>query len=202
MELKLLFLEQSMEYENIPSLQEVIEQINELLQKNYYFSHLLVDGEEVTDDIDSYLSIHMSEINTIEIIAIEALKFINNLLLSAEEYVVRAIPNIKTLSDEFYNNPETTSWNELSNLLEGIQWMVSVVNVIDQSIARPSNWDDSIENVNILVDEFSNLEEALENTDNILIADMLLYEILPVFETMNNTVRLIIDSEGKRNDLS
>ena len=43
--MKLLFQEQSIEFEQVPFTDEVIKSINRFLGNQFYFSHLLVDGE-------------------------------------------------------------------------------------------------------------------------------------------------------------
>jgi hypothetical protein len=200
--MKLLFQQQTIEFEHTPSVEEMIEKINDLLQDRFYFSHLVADGEEILEEPEQYLEQQLANIVSLEIIAIEAKEFINDLLLSAEEYVERSIPHLITLVDMFYNNPSRESWLELGELFEGIQWLSSMIVTVDQSVARPSNWDAVVAPATELQGELGNLEEALENTDTVLLADMLQYEILPVFEIFSLEIKTAIDTEGKRHDLS
>ena len=138
----------------------------------------------------------------LEVIAISAKVFVDDLLLSSEEYTERAIPHITMLFNAFYINPTQENWIELSEVLEGIQWLLSMVEAIDNSIVRPSNWTEVMTPIAGLKEELGNLEEALENTDTVLIADMLQYEILPVFEVLVTEIKGIIDTVGTRHDLS
>lgn len=200
--MKLLFQEQIMEFEQIPFTEEVIESINRFLGDQFYFSHLLVDGKEVLENPEQFLLENIAEVSTLEVIAIPAKEFVNELLLSAEEYTERAIPHIKILFDEFYINPTQKNWIELSEMFEGIQWLLSMIETIDNSIVRPSNWTEVITSVAELKEELENLEDALENTDTVLVADMLQYEVLPVFELLETEIKRTIDTVGKRHDLS
>lgn len=200
--MKLLFQDQIIEFEQTPSTDEVIERINEWLQDNFYFSHLLVDGEKISEDPEAFLVKNIADVTSVEIIAIAAAEFTNDLLLSAEEYTGRAVPYIKTLANDFYTNPSTTNWVDLSELFEGIEWLLTMIKTIDQTILRPSNWNDTQVNATALQKELVHLEEALENKDIILIADMLQYEILPIFEAFVADIRTAIDTEGVRHDLS
>lgn len=200
--MKLLFKEQVIEVEQNSTMEEIIEEINELLGNEFYFSHLIADGQEITEAPEEYLMQHLQEVTELEIIAIEAKQFVNDLLLSAEEYVERAVPHINDLADAFYHNPSQENWLVLNELFEGIQWLASMITAVDQSIVRPINWDAVMEPAKELQEELGTLEEALENTDTVLVADVLQYEVLPVFETVAVEIKIAIDTEGMRHDLN
>lgn len=200
--MKLLFQKETIEFEQSPTMEEVIEQINELMGDKFYFSHLIADRQEVTEAPEEYLLQNLTSITELEVIAFEAKQFVNDLLLSSEEYVERAMPHITDLSDAFYHSPGRENWITLSELFEGIQWLASMITTVDQSIARPMNWDAVLEPATELQDELGELEEALENADTVLVADMLQYEVLPAFETFAVEIKKAIDTEGMRYDLN
>lgn len=200
--MKLLFIEQVVEFEQNLTVEEIIEKINELLGNQFYFSHLVIDGKEVIEAPEDYLLQNLTHITELEVIAVEAKQFVGELLLSSEEYVERAVPHITDLSDAFYHHPNQENWISLSELFEGIQWLASMISTIDQSIIRPKNWDVVVEAATTLQNELGELEEALENTDTILVGDILQYEILPAFETFGTEIKLAIDTEGIRYDLN
>lgn len=200
--MKLLFREQTIEFEQVPFTDEVIESINRFLGNDFYFSHLIVDGEQVLESPEQFLTENLADIVNIEVIAIPVKEFVDELLLSAEEYTERVIPHITILFNGFYTNPTQKNWIELSEILEGIQWLLSMIETIDHSIVRPDNWTEVTAPVVRLKEELGDLEEALENTDTVLIADMLQYEILPVFEGFITEIKQTIDTVGTRHDLS
>ncbi|MEK3994153.1 hypothetical protein MKY29_05305 [Psychrobacillus sp. FSL K6-2365] len=200
--MKILLQEKSIEFAQTPSIAEIIENMNELLQDNFYYSHIIVDGEDIVEDPEIFLEKNIGEITMIEIIAITAKDFINNLLLSSEEYTKRAISHMTLLTDNFYNNPSATNWRDLGELLEGIDWMLSMIKTIDQSIMRPANWNEVLTKTAALQQEFKQFEEAIENNDTVLIADILKYEIQPTFKSFAVIITTAIDSKGKRHDLS
>lgn len=200
--MKLLFQKQTVTFEQTPIIEEVIEKINELLQDQFYFSHLLADGEEILEDPEQFLVKQLVNIDSLEVIAVAAKEFINDLLLSAEEYTERSVPQITELVDEFYNNPSGENWADLSALFEGVQWLTTMIETVNQSAVRPTNWDEVVTSSEALQTELGNLEEALENADTVLVADMLQYEILPVFESFVIEFKTIIDTEGTRHDLN
>lgn len=200
--MKLLFQEQTVELNNDSTIEHVIQHINELLGKEYYFSHLIANGQEVIEAPEEFLARNLTSIKELEVVAIDAKKFINDLLLSSEEYVERAIPHIKDLFEAFYHNPNRDHWISLSELFEGIQWLASMITTVNDSIAKPQNWDAVFEPATEMQEELGEFEEALENADTVLVADILQYEVLPVFEVFAVEIKKAIDTEGMRYDLN
>lgn len=200
--MKLIFQEQEIEFEQVPFIAEVIESINRFIGDDFYFSHLNVDGKEVLERPEQFLIENIADIDTLEVIAIPAKEFINELLLSSEEYTERVIPHLTTLFNDFYDNPTSRNWIELSEIFEGVQWLLSMIETVDRSALRPSNWTEIMVIIARLKEELPNFEEALENTDHILIADMLQYEISPVFEVFLKEMKKTIDRVGTRPNLN
>lgn len=200
--MKLLFQETTVEFEQTPTVEEVIESINALLKNEFYFSHLVVKGIEIWDEPELFLSKELGDIELVQVIAMPAKEFVNDLMLSAEEYVERAIPHIIELFESFYLNPKGNDWTRLAELLEGIQWLSTMIETVANSIACPESWGEVVTSVATLQEELRNLEEALENTDTVLIADMLQYEVLPVFKDIRKLVKERIDTEGMRHNIN
>lgn len=200
--MKLLFQEQTVELNNDSTIEHVIQHINELLGKEYYFSHLIANGQEITEAPEEYLYQNLTSITELEVVAIEAKKFINDLLLSSEEYIERAMPHITDLFEAFYHNPNRDHWISLSELFEGIQWLASMITTVDHSIVKPQNWTAVFEPAMEMQEELGGLEEALENMDTVLVADILQYEVLPVFEVLAVEIKKANDTEGMRYDLN
>ena len=100
----------------------------------------------------------------------EIINLVNETLISANNYIDNAIPIIKELAELFYQQPDDKAWGQLTDLFEGIQWILQTLGHID-----------SINDLDTIVPE---IENAILHRDNILIGDMLLYEIVPIFENM------------------
>jgi len=139
--MKLIFQEQQFKFDKTPSSDEVVEKINELLKENYYFSHFIVDGIEIYEDHEDYLTVNLDRIEKLEVIAKTEKEFLNELLLSAEDYLKRAKPELASLPDGFYSNPSPEIRSSFSQLMEGLQWLDEMLSVIDKSNERPTDWD-------------------------------------------------------------
>ena len=200
--MELIFQEQQFEFDKTPSPDEVVAKINELLKENYYFSHFIADGTGVYEDHEGYLTVNVDRIEKLEVIAKTEKEFMNELLLSAEDYVKRAKPELALLPDGFYSNPSPEIRSSFGELMGGLQWLDEMLSVIDKSKERPIDWDQCMILSESMKAEIVNLSEAVENSDNILIADIIQYEFIPIFESLETEVGKTIDTVGMRHDLS
>src|SRR5690606_4371313 len=178
--MKLLFQYQEIQFEKSLTVEKVMEKVKQLLGDKYYFSHFIANGVEMYEDLEQYLEINLYSIQELRIISKTVREFVNDLLLTAEDYLVRAIPEISLLTHDFYQNPTSESWNKFTQLLDGIQWLIQMTQSINSVHEKPGKWMTYLKRVKLLENELKVLGEAVGNNDNILIADLLLYEILPI----------------------
>ncbi|WP_338655520.1 hypothetical protein V6B14_04940 [Sporosarcina psychrophila] len=200
--MELVFQEQQIKFNKTPFSDEVIETINGLLDEKYYFSHFIADGTEIYEDHEAYLNINLDRIEKLEIIAKTEKEFLNDLLLSAEDYLERAKPELAALVDGFYSNPTAETHTNFGQLMDGFQWLDEMLPLIVNSKERPPNGEMYIELTQTLRTEIAQLEEAVENSDNVLIGDIIQYELLPIFEQLETIIGESIDMVGTRYDLN
>ena len=81
--MKIIFEENFKEYKQMPSSEEVIQAINEMIQDDYYFSHMVIDGVEVYEEPENYL--FEDEIQVFEVKARTKAQFLADVLISAVE---------------------------------------------------------------------------------------------------------------------
>lgn len=200
--MELIFQEQTFEFSKTSSSDEIVAKINELLKGNYYFSHFIADGTAIYDNHEDYLIVNMDRVQVLEVIAKTEKEFLNDILLSTEEYLKRAQPELALLPDGFYSNPSSEIRSSFSQLMGGLQWLDEMLSVIDNSNERPVDWYSCMELSQSLKNEIVNLSEAVDNADNILIADIIQYEFIPLFKSLETEVGKTIDTVGTRHDLS
>lgn len=173
---------------NEQGIQQLIDTINEtLVEKNVYFSHMVVDGEEVFDDPAEYIFNNIEKVQQIYIKVKTIKQFVNNVMVSLNTYTERAIPEIQRLVDQFYQNPSSESWATLEQLLEGIEWIYQTIKNIDRANKTQYKWGEYLKVAATFEVELPNLMDAIENKDTILIADIIQYEILPQFQKVYDT---------------
>jgi hypothetical protein len=174
-------------YENsVKNIDILIQKINEDLEKNkLYFSHLIINGKEVYSDFEEQIMEQITRIEKIELVTKTIDEFINDLTVSLNEYSNRAIPSIKQLTEQFYQSPTEESWGMLQDLLEGLNWVYSTIKSIGNT--ELNEYKEKLLNVaNHFEVELPNLLDAIENHDYILIGDIISYEILPQFESIES----------------
>lgn len=172
---------------NIQSINDIKIKLSEILERTQLFvSSIVVDGLEFDGELDDYIAANGTIINEIQIILISQFQLILEMMSEGERYISRAIPEIERLSDELYKGASGTTWNKFNQLIEGIQWILQLTHTLDQAKeALGSLYHDDMSLVHhTLSTQLGNLEESLQNDDQVLTGDYLLYEILPEFEKL------------------
>lgn len=180
----------------------IISVINEYLQQNdLKLAHLLIDGVLVCDNVSEYLVKNFSDIDKIEVVIFNPKEIVSDTLVMTYEYLTSAIPLIRGLAEEFYQHPEEKTWISLNDLFEGLQWIIESLSKIDNcgdletAISNYEIWNEYVKSVSILHELVPQLEVVILNKDYISIADLLLYEVVPVFESMLEKLIFILPKQ-------
>lgn len=174
----------------------ILEKVNELTQEDdVVFSHLMIDGVDIYEDHENYFNQNFDDIKEIYIVTKSMRKMIWETLQSVNEYLERAVPALQELVDESYEAFSPETWDGVSQLAEGIQWILQFKEFTQNASRQPKNWDEFAKNFDQCVEQFSPLLEAIEAQDTILISDILAYEITPIYEQLlENTKTMLLDT--------
>ncbi|KYG33702.1 hypothetical protein [Alkalihalobacillus trypoxylicola] len=202
--MKLTVNAKNYQYDNdIQVLNDMSAKINqEIEDSGLFFSHFLIDGELVYEGYEDYFIQHIQTIHSVEVILLSTKEMLNGLLLSFEQYLANASPEVNQLVQDFYQNPTAESWLQFERLLEGIQWIAEVVTTIDKHENDIKSWDEYLKGIAQLQVELQQLMEALENKDSVLLADILQYEIIPIFDLLKKLTTETIDEQFERKGIS
>lgn len=200
--MELIFGRQKIDYEKTTPSVEIIEKINELLTEGNFFSHLISDGTEIYEDHEDYLNLNLDRITKLEIIAKTEKEFINDVMISAEDYLERAKPELAALPESFYNNPTNETWTNFEMLLEGAQWLSHMLKFVVGSKERPENWGVYTELLVAMQEELAKLGQELENKDYLQIGNIIRDGIVPNFAALEVEIRHTNDTEGVRENLN
>ncbi|SFQ96882.1 hypothetical protein [Desulfoscipio geothermicus] len=185
------------------SAQKIIEVINQLIRDSGLFlSCLKVNGKDIYNDFEFYIEEHLNTIQVIEVEVKNRKEWLDDMLLSGARYLERSIPAVQQLADRFYQGPSAGTWTQFAQLLEGVEWLVQLIHGMEQNKLLYPGWGTNITVAASFKEALDNLAEAMENSDTILIADIINYEIMPLLESLMVDVQKTIDSEVKRNDLN
>jgi hypothetical protein len=185
-----------------PSANEVIERINESVTEGHYFSHFISDGTEVYDEHEEFLESNLDEINELEVVIKTEKEFMNDVLLSAEEYLQRAIPEASLLANDFQRVPTSETWDRLELLLGGVEWLNDMLKVVCNSKERPSNWEMYQQMTSNMQAELSKLGKAVEKKKSVQISTIIKKGLLPIFERLEKEFGETINLEFVRRNLN
>ena len=203
-------LDKTLEYENRQDvLDAMFKEINKIVNStDLVFSHLIIDGLEVYDDFYDYFLDNIRNIEVVKVVTKTVKETYEEILLSTIDYLERAIPEIGILSNEFYKIPSRESWEKLGDLLEGIKWIMDTFIVIDSNsvlkdvVNSYEDWNMYAKDIYGLNELLKELEEILENSDFVSTADILSYEIIPLFENMKKKLEKLIAEEVEIDDFN
>jgi hypothetical protein len=166
-------------------LDEMLSRMDQtMVDFHIYFSHLIIDGNVVTDDPKSFLEKHLNSIQDIEVCFIDAGQYLIKIIDILQTFLDKALPAIEEIAQEFYMKPSADTWERFNIALDGMKNLIGFV----QNVMNDSALASKLHEISSLGASFYNdlakLLDAAERGDNTLIADILIYEILPFFENL------------------
>lgn len=189
-----------LEFDNDPKItKQIFDTINEYLNKRELkFSHFIIDGISVYENLFTYFTDNINKIEKVEVVLQTITELVNETIITANNYINNAIPLTTELAEEFYQQPDEKTWLKLNDLFEGIQWIIESLTQID-SVKNLSNivnnyeiWNEYVQEVSKLSIVIPELEDVIVGKDIISIGDMLLYEITPIFESMSDKLGFLL----------
>lgn len=198
--MKIHILDKVLEYNNDKSVIDgMLQKIDSILEKSeFFFSHLVVDNVDVYEDYRGYFLDNISYISEVKVVAKTLKELTENIMLTTIDYLNRAIPEIAKLSDEFYKTPTQDSYSMFSDFLEGVTWIIDTTNAIDTNtrikdiVFNYEEWNLYVKDVYSLQEQLVQLEEAIRNEDTVSMADILSYEITPLFKSMKKRLENLV----------
>jgi hypothetical protein len=183
----------------ISAVESTLVEVNQLISESKLaLSCLEIDGIEVYEEYYQYIIDNVENIEMI-VVKIKPLKeMMDDTIVSIEAYVLRAIPEIQQLADEFSQNVSQDSWVKLAQLLEGLQYIVQVITMIMENKDWYHNSEQYGDIHQELVSKLSMLREAMENQDRTSMSDLLIYEMIPFFEELVKEIKRTIVHEQQQ----
>lgn len=206
--MKIYILNKTLEYENNrKTIDNIFKDIEDIISKSeYIFSHLVIDGYDIYGDFNNYFSDNIKSIQEVKVVTKTVKELAQNILLSTIDYIERAVPEIEILANEFYKTPEKETWNKLTQLIEGMNWIMESFTMIDVNrelksiVSSYEEWNLYAKDIHELGELIGEFQEMLENQDFISVADILSYEIVPLFNEMKEKLEGLVCEEVTPND--
>ncbi|KUO70141.1 MAG: hypothetical protein APF81_00400 [Desulfosporosinus sp. BRH_c37] len=190
--------------ENTPeAVRELLQMIDNIREtENCSLNCMIVNGLEIFDDYEDYLLDRLSQVETIQVSTQTHKESLDDALLSALGYLDRALPFIKELASEFYRGASAETWEKFQQLLEAMQWLGEFINKMEEGKHLFASWKSNFSVSFNFSEIVNNLNQAINNSDLILIGDTLKYEFVPLLDTLRMDIQRTVDSEVVRNDLN
>lgn len=195
--MKIILFDQTFLCNNeIKAVDQLFEQlVQSLTETGQGIGCLEVDGVEVYTDFEQYITEHLSSIEVIIIKIKTEKELLDDTLSSVRNYLARAIPEIDKLVDHFYQGVTSETWNTFAQLLDGLQYIMECLDVVTFHNDWYLNAEQFAHAKENLSQKIIMLQNAAESQDRVWLSDVLLYEIIPFFKSLN----IIIDLNISKN---
>ncbi len=183
---------QTFEYRNDRSeLEAMFQKIFSMIDEvDRQLSHLVIDGVEVYDDFETYVEERIDSIRTIDVVAVTIEEYIRDVFQTMHLYLTRALPEIERIIDEFikplpniHGSDSSKCWKESNGSTKLVYWLTEhPKHSLDrQALARIRE---------TLAEQLRQLLQAVEAGDTILIADLIQYEVKPLWKDIMEHVKV------------
>ena len=177
---------------NEASIEQIMKTIEEkAASSEQIFSHLVIDEVEVFDDYVEYMYENLATIKVIQAQFMTLREFMQGILLSASEYLERAIPAVEQLAASVYSSVDTDAWQQIDHLIEGVQWLQQSFDTMDSlpnlanRLSDYEQWNLYSQALRELVESVASLGEPLKFADHVSVSDIMLYEVKPALEKLH-----------------
>ena len=152
-----------------------------------YIRRIWLDDQEFPSDDREALQKKPSDIDSLEVELANLKDLVATNLANALDYLKKLIPGFEQAADLFRTGNEQEANKYYLQILDGIDWFSQVVSVImspdEGETELPDTDDESLEvRQKKLTDLMSQMLEANENQDWVLLADILEYEMVPFYK--------------------
>jgi len=152
-----------------------------------YIRRIWLDDQEFPSDDREALQKKPSDIDSLEVELANLKDLVATNLANALDYLKKLIPGCEQAADLFRAGNEQEANKYYLQILDGIEWFSQVVSVImspdEGETELPDTDDESLEvRQKKLTDLMSQMLEANENQDWVLLADILEYEMVPFYK--------------------
>ena len=169
-----------------PSFQgETMEEVMNAIVKsrqNSYIRRVWLDGQEVSSDSQDILKTSPTSVGLLELELAKLQDLLANNLTNAKDYLVRLIPGFQKAADLFRMGNEQEANQYYLQVLDGIEWFSQVVITIVSTQENKSEEKSLEERQKKLTDLMSQMLEANQNQDWVLMADLMEYEMIPFYK--------------------
>lgn len=117
---------------------------------------------------------------------------------SCRDYLETALPEIRKLGSEFYRIPGAETWSKFGQMTEGLDWIMRMLYSVTANRHLYSNGDRYAEIAERLNNLLAELNNAVQGGDTVFTGDLILYELYPVLESLQEAVEETVSANQAR----
>jgi hypothetical protein len=159
----------------------------EVIDPDLLTTSIAVDGKVLPmKDAKDWADIPLTSVKRIELKTSNWVNLIQNGLKSIKDYIDKLIPALSATSSLFRQNTLIEANKKLSECIDGIQWLLSLMLTVERNMYLRGSVDEQpmTESAEKLTGLLGNIYEAQKKEDLILLADLLEYELSAYFVAM------------------
>jgi len=172
---------------------------SDLFHKNEIVQEVIVDGQLLHEDYNTYILQHISEIEQLELRTIPCEQLIVEMTDELCSYLPRLLGGLDRISEPLYGEPSQDDWERFGQLMEGINWVYQAVETVKSLWERTTEHSSQVTNGFVLyltkiADQLKDIEQAFDTKDYVQIADVIKYELRDIHERLINTLMPQVES--------
>ena len=164
---------------------ETLKEVLDVILKNRedsYIRRVWLDGQEVSSTAQDSLMTSTSSIALLELEVANLQDVLANNLVNVKEYLEKLIPGFQKAADLFRMESEQEANKYYLQILDGVDWFSQVIVTIMQSWGEKLEGQSLEERQKKQTEFMTQMLEANQNQDWVLMADILEYEMIPLYE--------------------
>lgn len=162
------------------SFENILLRISEIIDpENEIISHYNIDGNTYYGTFEDISKLDLLKIDEIVLSVKSKEEFILELTRSIVEYLERAELEIPKVVEDLYAKTSSETWNKMVDLFESLQWLFRAEEVINQTKVKLYQTEKLQKFSQNIKNSLTEIEASIINKDELMIADLINYEILP-----------------------
>lgn len=155
--------------------------IASIQQQGRVVSEIIIDDHDVTGELESYIQMNIERIQAIHIHSMTREEMFATLYQDTVDYMARIVQATDSISEVFYGDSDDQKWDYLSQLMNGFGYVIQSLQMIAAEQSHNEVVQDKIGQFLRQIEERVNeINEAVQDDDMILVADMIKYELGPL----------------------
>jgi hypothetical protein len=173
-----------------------IKYISSFLEENSLILGSVRINDEITLDHSAYIN-YLDEnkfpVSRIEVTAQSPENLVIEMMEEAHKYIHRTLPLLSGVAESFVIHPDSSAWKSFSELIEGVEWLHSLVTQANLHLVDSFKLSESMQKR--LKNWLAEMESAMSNMDYGLVADLIQYEMMEIYQDLYNAIGLQIQSK-------